>query len=173
MVWINLFFTFFRIGLFAIGGAYSFLPLIEREVVQRYQWLSKEEFLDVLGVTQVFPGAISIKYATYAGYKMGGVLGVIMANLGNILAPTLMIIFASSLYARYKDSLAFKGALEAVRLCVFALIIAVAFQALDINNLLQAKKICIIILSFVVFTYTKAHPAITIILAAIAGAIWR
>lgn len=173
MVWINLFFTFFRIGLFAVGGAYSFLPLIEREVVQRYQWLSKEEFLDILGVTQVFPGAISIKYATYTGYKIGGIPGVIMANLGNILAPALLIIFVSSLYARYKDTLVFKGAFEAVRLCVFALIIAVAFQAMNINNLLQAKKILIIVLSFAVFTYTKAHPAIMIILAAIVGVIWR
>ena len=50
MVLLNLFFVFFRVGLFAIGGAYSFLPLIEKEVVERYQWLSKEEFLNVLGI---------------------------------------------------------------------------------------------------------------------------
>ena len=93
MILIELFLAFLRIGLFAIGGAYSFLPLIEREVVQRYQWLTKGEFLDVLGAVRVFPGAISIKYATYTGYKVAGILGVVVANVGNLLAPAVLIIF--------------------------------------------------------------------------------
>ena len=62
---VNLFLSFFRVGLLAIGGAYSFLPLIEKEIVERYHWLTKEEFLDISGLVQIFPGAISIKYATY------------------------------------------------------------------------------------------------------------
>ncbi len=173
MVLINLFFAFLRIGLFAIGGAYSFLPLIEKEVVQRYHWLSKEEFLDVSGMTQVLPGAISIKYATYTGYKAGGILGAILANLGNILAPTLLVIFASVFYTRYKDSLRVKGGLEAIRLVVFAMIIAVAFQVMDVRSLIQVKSLLLIILSFTIFIYTKVHPAIVIILAGIVGAFWR
>lgn len=60
----NLFLSFFRIGSFAIGGAYFFLPLLEKELVEKYHWLTKEEFLEVLGIVKVFPGAISIKYAT-------------------------------------------------------------------------------------------------------------
>ncbi len=173
MAVINLFLAFARIGLFAVGGAYSFLPLIEKEVVQRYHWLTKEEFLDIAGVSQIFPGAISIKYATYTGYKIGGAFGVISANLGNLLAPALLIIFASVLYTRYKDSLVVKGALDAVRLAVFAMIIAVAFQAVDIPSLLEARKLLIIILSFVIFFYTKIHPALVIIIAAVLGIFWR
>ena len=89
MILFKLFLSFFRIGLFAIGGAYSFLPLIQREVVEKYHWLTKEEFLEVLGVVQIFPGAISIKFATYTGYKMAGVPGAIMANIGNLLILTV------------------------------------------------------------------------------------
>lgn len=173
MVLVNLFFAFLRISLFAVGGAYSFLPLIEKEVVERYHWLTKEEFLDVAGVTQIFPGAISIKYATYTGYKIGGFFGMFLANLGNILAPALLIIFASVLYTRYKDSAIAKGALDAVRLAVFAMIIAMAFRVIDIHTLMQAKKILIVVLSFVIFFYTKVHPALVLIMAAVLGILWR
>lgn len=169
----NLFFAFLRIGLFAIGGAYSFLPLIEKEVVERYHWLTKEEFLDVSAVTKVFPGAISIKYATYTGYKIGGVMGAISANLGNILAPMLLVIFASVFYIRYKDSFAVKSALDTIRLTVFAMIIAVAFQAVDIGELIHIKALLVIVASFIIFMYTKIHPAIVIILAGVVGSILR
>lgn len=173
MVFINLFLAFLRIGLFAIGGAYSFLPLLEKEVVQRHHWLTRDEFLDVQGIAQVFPGAISIKYATYTGYKMGGFFGAILANLGNILAPALLVVFASVFYTKYKNTPAFKGAFGAVRLCVFAMIIAVAFQAADMHNLMQFKGILIAVLSFAIFMFTRIHPALIIILAGILGCIWR
>ncbi len=173
VVLINLFLAFLRVGLFAIGGAYSFLPLIEKEVVQRYHWLSREEFLDVQGITQVFPGAISIKYATYTGYKMAGFLGALLANLGNILAPALLVIFASALYTKYKNAPAFKGAFESIRFCVFAMIIAVAFQTVDMRSLMQFKGVLIVVLSFVLFSFTKVHPAMIIILAGILGGIWK
>lgn len=170
MILVNLFLVFFRVGLFAVGGAYSFLPLIEKEVVQRYHWLTKEEFLDILGIVKIFPGAISIKYATYTGYKIAGVAGAILANLGNIAAPVIFIIFASVFYLKYKDIPMVKNAFDAVRLAIFAMIIAVAFQTIDIHNLTQTKSLLIIILSFIVFYYTKLHPAILIILAGIFGA---
>jgi chromate transporter len=173
MVLVNLFLAFLRISLFAVGGAYSFLPLIEKEVVQKYHWLTKEEFLDVAGITQILPGAISIKYATYTGYKIGGVFGVLSANLGNILAPALLIILVSVFYTKYKDSAVAKAALDSVRLAIFAMIIAMALELVDIHNLLEAKKLLIIILSFVIFFYTKAYAPLVIIMAAVLGIIWR
>ena len=63
-----------------------------KEIVEKYHWLSKPEFLDVLGVAKLFPGAISIKYATYTGYKMGGIPGAIVANVGNLLAPAILAL---------------------------------------------------------------------------------
>ncbi len=170
MVLIKLFFAFLKVGLFAIGGAYSFLPLIEKEVVENYHWLSKQEFLDVLAMVKIFPGAISIKYATYAGYKAAGFAGAIAANIGNLLAPVLLILFGSFLYTRYKNTPSIKSAFDVIQLAVFAMIIALAFQTMDISRLAQVKNIIIIILSFTLFIYAKVHPALIIICAGILGA---
>ncbi len=170
MILVNLFLAFLRIGLFAIGGAYSFLPLIEREVVEKYNWLTKGEFLDVLGVVRIFPGAISVKYATYTGYKIAGVPGAIAANLGNLLVPALLIIYASVLYTKYKNLPSVKGAFAMVQLAVFAMIIAVAFRLINIHQLLQLRSLLAVILFFFLFIFTKIHPALIIITAAILGA---
>ncbi|MEE8317442.1 MAG: chromate transporter [Candidatus Omnitrophota bacterium] len=170
MTLLNLFLAFLRIGLFAIGGAYSFLPLIEREVVDKYQWLSKSEFLDVMGVSKIFPGAISVKFATYTGFKIAGIPGAIITNLGNIIGPASIIIFASALYSRYKDVPSVHGAFNVIQLVVFGMILAVAFQLVSSSQLLSIKNLLIIAISFLLFFYTKIHPAIIIIAAGILGA---
>ena len=169
MILLRLFLAFLKVGFFAIGGAYSFLPLIEKEVVQNYNWLSKEEFLEVMGMVQTFPGAISIKYATYTGYKVAGIWGVLAANAGNFLAPVLLIGVASFLYIKYKNIPFLKNAFNAVQLAVFAMIIAVAFQSISVDKLVQFKNIFIIISAFLFFLYTKIDPALIIICAGILG----
>lgn len=169
MLLLNLFLCFSRIGLFAIGGAYSFLPLIEREVVQRYHWLTKEEFLDVLGLVKIFPGAISIKYAAYTGYKVAGIPGALAANLGNLLAPLVLVIFGSVLYSRYKNLAGIQSAFNMIQLVVFSLLIAVAFELINIQQLIQFKSLLVIVISFIIFIYTRIHPALIIIIAGVLG----
>ncbi len=173
MILLRLFLVFTKISLFAIGGAYSFLPLLEKEIVQKYQWLGKEEFLDILGIVRVFPGAISIKYATYTGYRIAGLPGAVIANIGNLLGPLSLIIFASSIYIKYKELPCVKGAFNMIQLAVFSMIIAVAFQLIDLNQIMQLRGFLIIIISFIVFTYTKINPALIIIGAGVLGAILR
>lgn len=170
MVLADLFTAFFRIGLFAIGGAYSFLPLIEKEVVERYRWLTKEEFLDVLGFTQVFPGAISAKYATYTGYKMAGIPGVVVANVANVLTPVLLVLFATLFYMKHKNLAFVKGAFDMVKLVMFAMIMAVAFQLIDERALASFKNLVVIAAAFALFLYTKIHPAFIIMAAGVLGA---
>lgn len=169
MILINLFLSFFRAGLFAIGGAYSFLPILEKELVEKYHWLTKEEFLDVLGIVKIFPGAISIKFATYTGYKTSGVTGAIVANAGNLLAPAILVIFASALYAKYKDLPSVKEAFKMIELVVFSMIIAVAFQLINVSQLVNLKSLFVIIVSFIIFLFTKINPALIIIAAGIFG----
>jgi chromate transporter len=169
MVLLELFTAFLKIGLFAFGGAYTFVPLIEREVVVNHQWLAEAEFLEILGIVKVFPGAISIKFATYTGYKVAGVPGAIVANFANILAPVLFIMAASFLYSRYKDVPFVKGSLEMVQYAVFAMIIAVGVQLVDKVGVFQLKNVLVVLAAFALFVLTKVHPAFVIMGAALFG----
>ena len=173
MILFELFWAFSKIGLFAFGGAYSFLPLIEAEVVQNHHWLGRPEFLEVLGIARIFPGAISIKFATYTGYKVAGVPGAIAANFGNLLPPVLFIVLATLVYSKYKDVPFVKGSLGMIQYAVFAMIIAVAIQLVDKSHVFQLKNLFVVVASFMLFVLTKVHPAFIIIGAGVLGAILR
>ncbi len=173
MVLLKLFVAFLRIGLFAFGGAESFLPLIEREVVQNYHWLDKPEFMEVLGIVRIVPGAVSIKFATYTGYKVAGVPGAVVANIANLLPAVLFIAIASLIYSKYKDVPYVKASLEAVQYAVFAMIIAVAVQLVDKSSVLRLKYLLVVVAAFALFVLTKIHPAFIIIGAAVYGGLIR
>ncbi len=167
---LRIFFVFFKIGFFAVGGAYSFLPLVEKEVVRNYGWLSSAEFLDITGITAVFPGAISIKYATYIGYEVAGVPGVIAANLGNLLPPVLLITGVGYLYKKYGDAAAVEGAFKMIRIAVFAMIISAAFELIGLSNLASGRLIIFAMVFGALFFWGRLHPAYIVLTAGILGA---
>jgi len=169
----QLFLAFFKIGLFAIGGAYSFLPLTEREVVERYRWLTPGEFLEVSGIVKMFPGAISVKYATYVGNKMAGVGGAVVANAANLLAPVTLVLFATVLYKKYRDVPAVGSAFGAIQLAVFALIIATAFKTVQPQLLVRWPALVLVVAAFTLFMYTKVEPMLILISAAVLGVLLR
>jgi len=171
MILWKLFLAFAKIGASAFGGGYAFLPLIEREAVQYHQWLDKQEFLDVVGISTAFPGALSIKLATYTGYKVAGIPGAIVANIGNILPPVLLILTVSWIYTKYKDASTVKAALSMIQYAVFAMLIAIAVQLVDTKHVFEPKHIIVVIASFLLFTMTKIHPAFIIIGMGLLGAI--
>ena len=169
MILLKLFIAFFRVGCFAIGGAYSFLPLMEKEIVNNCQWMEKSEFLEVVGMAELFPGAISIKFATYTGYKVAGVPGIIVANFANLLPPLLLMVLVSLVYSKYKNIAIVKAALEMVRYAVIAMIIAIAIKLVDKSNIVQLKYVVVVGVSFALFILTEIHPAFIIVGAAVYG----
>jgi chromate transporter len=173
MILLQLFAVFFKVGLFAIGGAYSFLPLMQKEVVETHGWLSKSEFLEVTGMVEIFPGAISIKFATYTGYKLAGIPGAAVANLANLLPPALFITVASLIYTRYGGKPGVRGALQMVRYAVFAMMIAIALKLIDTSHLLELKYVPVVVISFLLLLMTKVHPALIIVAAALYGGLIR
>ncbi|MFA6379229.1 MAG: chromate transporter [Candidatus Omnitrophota bacterium] len=170
MILWQLFLVFFRIGFFAVGGAYSFLPLIQKDVVERYAWLTQQEFLEVLGIVKVFPGAISIKFATYVGQKMAGVWGAVVANIANLLAPVVLILIATYFYHAYKEVFQIKNAFAMIQFAVFAMIIAVAFQAVKVTDLIVIKNLFVVLTSFVLFFVFHVHPVFILLGAGLIGA---
>ena len=166
---LELFFTFLKIGFLAIGGAYSFLPLFEEELVENRMWISRDEFADIVAITEFFPGAKSIKFATYAGYKLMGLPGVAIANLGNFLPAALMVVLATKFYFQYKDNPIFENAFSLIQIAVVALIFSVALKMVAWREMLQLKTGLVFIGAFVFGHFFDIHPAIIITVAGIAG----
>ena len=96
MLW-QLFFTFFKIGLFTFGGGYAMIANIREVVVTQHGWLDDDELLEIITVAESTPGPIAINLATYVGYRRRGVLGSVLATLGVVL-PSLVIVFTISLF---------------------------------------------------------------------------
>ena len=87
----NLYAAWFRMGLFTFGGGYAMLPMIQKEVIEKYHWATEDEIMDYYAIGQVTPGIIAVNTATFVGYKIRGVIGGIVATLG-VVSPSIIII---------------------------------------------------------------------------------
>ena len=97
MIYLYLFFEFFKIGLFTFGGGYAMIPLV-REVVLNYNWLTEDEFISFLGVCESTPGPIAINMATFVGSTQAGFLGSLVASIGVILPSLIIIIIIAAIF---------------------------------------------------------------------------
>ncbi|MGE5680057.1 MAG: chromate transporter [Bacillota bacterium] len=163
---LQLFLSFLKVGSFSFGGAYSLIPLIEKEVVSNHSWLTQDEFLKVLGMVEIFPGAISIKYATYTGYKVAGISGVIAANIGNMFTPVLLISMATYFYSlAEKNKFVFKG-FEGIKYAIIGMIIAIMAKYLFTNSG-SWKALSFIAIGFILTFWLKLHPVLVVLGAAL------
>jgi chromate transporter len=127
-VLLRLFFTFAKIGAFSFGGGYAMLPLISHEVVTSHQWVTLNEFVDVIALSQATPGPIAINSATYIGYKVAGFWGSVVATLG-VVSPSLMIMLTLAfLFYRYRNVALVKDIFRGIRPVVVVLIAAAALS---------------------------------------------
>ncbi len=125
---LSLFFTMLKIGLFTFGGGYAMIVLLENEFVSKKQWLTKEEFLDMLAIAESTPGPIAINSATFIGYKTARFFGAFAATVG-VCVPSFIIIYVISLFFDQFLSLtvvecAFKG----IQACVVYLILSAGIK---------------------------------------------
>ena len=102
MIYLKLFISFLKIGAFSFGGGYAAMPIIQSEVVDTYNWLTLEEFTDLITISQMTPGPIAVNSATFVGIRIGGIPGAIVATLGCILPSSILLIFLSWMYMKYK-----------------------------------------------------------------------
>lgn len=124
MLYLQLFWTYLKIGTFTLGGGYVMLPMIEREVVQRKQWIDGEEFLNMIALAQAAPGLIAVNSAIFIGWRIGGWRGVIATVLGAVLPSFLIILAIAMLFQEYKDLPAIEAIFKGIRPAVVALIAA-------------------------------------------------
>ena len=162
----KLFLSFLKVGSFSFGGAYSLIPLIEKEVVANHNWLTHDEFLKVLGMVEVFPGAISIKFATYTGFKIGGVFGAIAANIGNMIMPVSIIMLATYFSVHLEKNIQFQKAVTGIKFAVVGMIAAIMYQY-AVKNYLEWKSVIFLLLGAALIIAFKLHPAYVVIIAGI------
>ncbi len=155
---INLFLTFFKIGLFTFGGGYAMIAQIRETIVEKKKWLTEDELLHIITIAEATPGPIAINMATYIGFKRKGVLGSTFATLG-VVMPSFIIIFTISLFAqeflKFKYvGYAFAGINSAVAFLILKTGISMFFK--------MEKKVLPMICFFAVFSLIIAFEFLSI-----------
>lgn len=122
MIYLKLFWSFFQIGLFSIGGGYAAMPLIQKQVVDLNHWLSMGEFVDIITISQMTPGPIAINSATFVGIHIAGFGGALVATFGCILPSCIIVLTIAYFYYKYRNLSVIQGALSGLRPAVVSLI---------------------------------------------------
>ena len=143
MLFLQLFYTFFKIGLFGFGGGYAMLSMIQGEVVNRYGWISASEFTDIVAVSQMTPGPIGINSATYVGYSAVvsagyapwvGIAGAAVATLAVVMPSFLIMLALSRLLLRYMNHPTVKSIFATLRPAVVGLLASAALLLMNTEN---------------------------------------
>jgi chromate transporter len=167
----QIFFTFAKIGTFTIGGGYAMLPLIEKEVVERKKWISRDDFVDMIALSQSVPGIIAVNISILAGYKLRKNLGSIVAALGTIL-PSFIIILAIALFFRsFQDNIYITKMFKAIRPAVVALIAVPVFTTAKTIGI-NIKTVIIPVAAAFLIWHWGVSPIYIILAAAIGGIIY-
>lgn len=144
MIWLRLFWTFFKIGLFGFGGGYGMLSLIQNEVVEKQAWITSSEFTDIVAVSQMTPGPIGINSATYVGFKAienagmartDAVCGSLLASFALMLPSFMLMLIISAFFMLYKDHKSVQTVLSWLRPVVVGMLAAAVLLLLNTENL--------------------------------------
>ena len=175
MIYLQLFWAFFLIGLFGFGGGYAILSLIEHEVMA-HGWMTPGEFTDIVAISQMTPGPIGINSATYTGFtacQTAGmseafcVLGSVVATSAIIFPSLVIMLIICRIYLRMKDNRWVEGSLKTLRVTVIGLIAAAALMLMTPENFIDGWSYVLFALVFFGTLLLKMHP---ILLICIAGA---
>ncbi|HHV39476.1 MAG TPA: chromate transporter [Tepidimicrobium sp.] len=170
MIYLKLLISFLKIGAFSFGGGYAMIPLIRNEVVEIHGWVTTGEFIDILALVEMTPGPIAINSATFLGYKMGGILGSVIATIAVILPSIIIILIIAHFLAKFKDSKYVDWVFRGIRPVVLGLVIAAAI-AIAGDAFIDIKGFIIGALWFYLISFKRLHPIPAIVLAGAIGAI--
>ncbi|AOY75940.1 chromate transporter [Clostridium formicaceticum] len=168
---IRLFITFLKIGAFSFGGGYAMLPLIEKEVVNIHGWLTSTEFVDIIAISEMSPGPISINTATFIGFRLFDVKGAVLATLGVVLVSFFLVTILARLIIQYKGSPFVEGIFGGIRPAVIGLI-AAACVALFQTSIIDFRSFVISLIVFMILYKSKLHPIGVILLSGVLGIVF-
>ncbi len=189
ILFLKLFYTFFKIGLFGFGGGYGMLSLIQGEVVTRHGWMSMQEFTDIVAVSQMTPGPIGINSATYVGYtavvndggsQIQAVLGSLTASFAVMLPSFVIMLFISRFFMKYCHHPRVEALFKILRPAVVGLIASAAlllmnsanFGSLGESNLQFFVSAALFLFAFIALRYFKWNPILILVLCGIFGGVF-
>ena len=163
--------TFFKIGMFTLGGGYAMIPIIEEEVVNRHRWVDKEEMLDLIAIAQSCPGVFAINISIFVGYKLKKVRGAIATALGTALPSFLIILAIAMFFHQFEDNRYIAAMFRGIRPAVVALIAVPTFN-LGKSAQLNRFTMWIPVVSALLIWLLGVSPIWVIIAAGLGGYIW-
>lgn len=189
VIYLKLFWTFFKIGLFGFGGGYGMLSLIHNDVVEKQHWISNAEFTDIVAVSQMTPGPIGINSATYVGFKAienagmtrtEAVCGSLLASFSVMLPSFILMLLISAFFMHYKDHKSVQTVLKWLRPVVVGMLAAAVLLLLNEENLGGFQRdnlqlyvsIGLFVLAFIATYVWKIGPIKVILLAGLFGGIF-
>lgn len=167
MIYLDLFWSFFQIGLFSIGGGYAALPLIREQIVEKHAWLTMAAFTDVVTIAEMTPGPIAINAATFVGTQVGGIAGALVATFGCVLPSCVIVILLAWLYRKYRSLTLMQGILSGLRPAVVGLIGAAGASILA----LAPVSLCLFAAALFVLRKWNVNPTFIIFGAGAVGAV--
>lgn len=189
MIFLELFYTFLKIGLFSFGGGYGMLSVIQGEVVTRHGWLSAAEFTDIVAISQMTPGPIGINSATYVGYsavmnatgsEAWAILGSLVASFAVMLPSVVLMLIVSRFFMKYYKHRNVEAVFKVLRPAVVGLIASAALLLMTEENfgsplgspLQFGVSVVLFVAAFVAMKFFKASPILILLLAGIFGGVF-
>ena len=160
--------TFFKIGIFTLGGGYAMIPLIEEEVVNKHRWVEKDEMLDLIAIAQSCPGVFAINIAIFIGYKLRKVRGALATTLGTALPSFLIILAIAIFFKQFEDNKVVAAIFRGIRPAVVALIAVPTFRLAQRAKLNKYTFWIPIVVALAIWMYGFS-PIYIIIIAGIVG----
>ena len=167
----QLFRIFFKIGAFTIGGGYAMVPIIENEIVTKRQWISKQDFVDLLAIAQSAPGILAVNISIFIGYKLKGVKGAIVSTLGTVLPSFIIILMIAMFFQSFKNNIYVEKMFKAIRPAVVALIAAPTFSMAKTARI-SKYTIWIPVVSALLIWLMDVSPVWIIAVAGVGGFDW-
>ncbi|MCI1720230.1 MAG: chromate transporter [Bacteroidales bacterium] len=172
MIYLQLFWVFFIIGLFTFGGGYAMLSLIQSEVVIKHAWITAGKFTDIVAISQMTPGPVGINSATYVGYTVtGNVFGSLLATFAVVLPSFILVLTICHLYMKFKESNLFASLMKTLRPIVIGMIAAAAGILVTKENFFDWTSWVLFAGAFAACQWLKTNPIWVIIAGGVIGLI--
>lgn len=175
MTILQLIYVFFKIGLLGFGGGYAMLSMIQFECVEHFAWLTNQQISDIIAISQMTPGPISINTATYVGYTVGGFFGAVAATISLCLPSILLMYFVIRFLMKNKENHYVQSVFGALKPVLGGLILAAAFMLVDSETFCDFGlgeynfSVMIFVVSFVALFFFKINPMVVIGVSGLLG----